>query len=140
MGARIRTLTYSFGDCRAKPLTLHPHCTNKKAPNTFMLGALDVIKKSRQHKPLLQRHQRNNVVFMLNMLIIPFCIMYILYFIYIEKSTYFGNSGGESGIRTLEGRKPFPVFKTGAFSLSANSPICLLLHTLPCFHNADNGN
>ena len=25
MGARIRTLTYSFGDCRAQPLTLHPH-------------------------------------------------------------------------------------------------------------------
>ena len=24
MGARIRTLTYSFGDCRAQPLTLHP--------------------------------------------------------------------------------------------------------------------
>ena len=30
IGARIRTLTYSFGDCRAKPLTLHLH--NKKSP------------------------------------------------------------------------------------------------------------
>ena len=30
--------------------------------------------------------------------------------------------GGEGGIRTHEGRKPLPVFKTGAFNRSATSP------------------
>ena len=31
--------------------------------------------------------------------------------------------GGEGGIRTHEGRKPLPVFKTGAFNRSATSPL-----------------
>ena len=31
-------------------------------------------------------------------------------------------SGGETGIRTLEGVAPLPVFKTGAFNRSAISP------------------
>ena len=31
-------------------------------------------------------------------------------------------NGGETGIRTLDGRKPMPVFKTGAFNHSAISP------------------
>ena len=30
--------------------------------------------------------------------------------------------GGETGIRTLEGFDPLPVFKTGAFNRSAISP------------------
>ena len=30
--------------------------------------------------------------------------------------------GGQSGIRTLEGLAPLPVFKTGAFNHSANCP------------------
>ena len=68
IGTRIRTLTYSFGDCRAKPLTLFLHCTNKKAPNTFMLGALNVIKKSRQDiRPLPRRQQVIYVVLVLIM-------------------------------------------------------------------------
>ena len=32
------------------------------------------------------------------------------------------NSGGETGIRTLEGLASLPVFKTGAFDHSAISP------------------
>ena len=31
-------------------------------------------------------------------------------------------SGGEGGIRTLGGRKPSPVFKTGTFNRSVTSP------------------
>jgi hypothetical protein len=31
-------------------------------------------------------------------------------------------NGGRGGIRTLEGRKPLPVFKTGAFNRSATLP------------------
>ncbi len=31
--------------------------------------------------------------------------------------------GGQSGIRTLEGLAPLPVFKTGAFNHSANCPL-----------------
>ena len=31
--------------------------------------------------------------------------------------------GGETGIRTLEGFDPLPVFKTGAFNRSAISPV-----------------
>ena len=46
------------------------------------------------------------------------------------RNTDLGNSvmsvmrgyGGEGGIRTHEGRKPLPVFKTGAFNRSATSP------------------
>ena len=33
-----------------------------------------------------------------------------------------GLGGGQSGIRTLEGLAPLPVFKTGAFNHSANCP------------------
>ena len=33
-----------------------------------------------------------------------------------------GVSGGETGIRTLEGVATLPVFKTGAFNRSAISP------------------
>ncbi len=33
------------------------------------------------------------------------------------------DNGGERGIRTLEGDKPLPVFKTGAFNRSAISPL-----------------
>jgi hypothetical protein len=32
-------------------------------------------------------------------------------------------NGGETGIRTLEGFDPLPVFKTGAFNRSAISPV-----------------
>ena len=31
--------------------------------------------------------------------------------------------GGRGGIRTHEGRKPLPVFKTGAFNRSATRPL-----------------
>ena len=34
-----------------------------------------------------------------------------------------GMIGGEGGIRTLGGREPTPVFKTGAFNRSATSPV-----------------
>ena len=34
-----------------------------------------------------------------------------------------GNIGGRGGIRTHEGRKPLPVFKTGAFNRSATRPL-----------------
>ena len=40
----------------------------------------------------------------------------------IVTDTYGGADGGETGIRTLEGLAPLPVFKTGAFNRSAISP------------------
>ncbi len=33
-----------------------------------------------------------------------------------------GQNGGGGGIRTPDGRKPMPVFKTGAFNRSATPP------------------
>ncbi len=39
-----------------------------------------------------------------------------------EKHAEGSLSGGQSGIRTLEGLAPLPVFKTGAFDHSANCP------------------
>ncbi len=35
----------------------------------------------------------------------------------------FDDFGGSGGIRTHERRKPLPVFKTGAFNLSATLPL-----------------
>ena len=39
------------------------------------------------------------------------------------QASLFVVNGGRGGIRTHEGRKPLPVFKTGAFNRSATRPL-----------------
>ena len=54
----------------------------------------------------------------------------LIYLKIIELLTY---TGGECEIRTHEDREALPVFKTGAFNRSANSPFCLRIHYLAGF-------